>query len=270
MKTCKYILTLLVFGNCIASFCDVIPENSHYVDKCVKITNVDEFQHVYFIGCTPGESPMPIEPYIISSENCLTKGYKLNGFEIYAIPKKIVDEKDIANVDFQHESTAVPSNIAIDPWAGYVHDSIPLESVEEYYRIIGFTSTNVMLYKCKEILHYNDDTPTSIAYYEYDGDTSDLKRDIILNNEIIKHSSGLRIHPNPARNTVHIVLDNQFIGNYLLMIISNDGKVVQKFTLNKDVYTCSERIPLMNIGKGNYFFTFVFGDMVEVRKVIIE
>ncbi|MFH6994631.1 hypothetical protein [Flavobacterium sp. FlaQc-48] len=48
MKKLLFLVPFLLFFQ--ASYCDVVPLNSHYYEKCVKIINIDDFPDYAFIG----------------------------------------------------------------------------------------------------------------------------------------------------------------------------------------------------------------------------
>ncbi|MEA3398976.1 MAG: hypothetical protein U9R00_00480, partial [Patescibacteria group bacterium] len=84
----KKIIVLSLFSFFLLSgisFADVIPDNSHKVDKCVKITNLDQFIYNGLIGSVIfGDS---VKNYIIENNKCLTSGYKFATLKIYSYNK---------------------------------------------------------------------------------------------------------------------------------------------------------------------------------------
>lgn len=96
-NTIKKILTLaVVFTICVVFRADVIPENSHRVDRSVIITNCSSFDNLEFIAYITG--PMvDKEFYIVSDNKELYSGYKFNDLQIFGIKKIILDS--IGGVD---------------------------------------------------------------------------------------------------------------------------------------------------------------------------
>jgi len=269
MKALRYFsLVIFLFLN-RSVFCDIIPENSHWVDKCVKITNIDDFGNVYFIGYNPDSAALPEDPYLIRSNECLTKGYKFNYFEVWAIDKGNFTEQEVLNFDYPNEYGAVKSNIQIDPYEGYVHDSIPLDAIAEFYHILGFTWNSVVLYKWKDVYSFNNGNPDSVNYYEYDGDSAQLA-DHVLNIENPVNSSGIVLSPNPASNLLHLKIENYYTGSVNISIISVEGKLQNQFVFNKNSYEYFRDINLDNMPRDVYFVKFDFGDITEVKRIIIE
>jgi len=268
MKTLRYFSLVIFLFLDRSVFCDIIPDNSHWVDKCVKITNIDEFNDTYFIGYVP-LAFISFESYIINSSECLSKGYYLNLFEIWAISKENLSEQEVLLLDFPDEYGAVKSNIQIDPYEGYVHDSIPLDAIAEFYRILGFTWNSVVLYKWKDVYSFNNGNPDSVNYYEYNGDSTQLT-DHVLNVENPVNSSEIVISPNPARNLLSIQISNNYVGTSHISIISGDGKLQDCFVFTKNNYNFFQDITMDNIPKGLYFIKFDFGNFIEVKRILIE
>jgi len=73
-----------------AVFADVIMPGTHPLDRCVKITNLDQFPDIVLIGYVTGPMIDNYEIYLIKQGECLTKGYKFNHFSVYAVPKGII------------------------------------------------------------------------------------------------------------------------------------------------------------------------------------
>ena len=91
MKSLDYYFIIFSLFFTESGFCDIIPEDSHYVDKCVKIINTNDFKDIYFVGYVPN-ALISFDPYIIDPSECLSKGYKYNPFEIWAVPKGSMSE----------------------------------------------------------------------------------------------------------------------------------------------------------------------------------
>ena len=107
---------------------DVLPdmERSHSLDRCVKITNLDEFPDVYLIGYVTSPNGNKHETYIIEQDKCLTRGgYKFNELEILAAKKIYVDLFGIENIN-PSDANVLISDERIDPLGGYIDNSNPL------------------------------------------------------------------------------------------------------------------------------------------------
>jgi hypothetical protein len=108
---------------------DVIAPNTHPLDRCVKIVNLDKFPDVALIGYVTG--PMVDNSGInqINNNECLTKGYKFNSLKVYW------NTKDKAN-------SIVPNNLLLDNvevYGGYIDQNNPLVNESIEYSIAGFS-----------------------------------------------------------------------------------------------------------------------------------
>ena len=108
MKKLIYLLVLIPFLLSKICFGDVIVVGIHYVEKCVKITNIDDYPEVSLLGFTPG--PVKYDTYIISSTKCLSTGYKGNFFYIYAVNKAYLEGKNLQKLDLLKDINAIKSN----------------------------------------------------------------------------------------------------------------------------------------------------------------
>lgn len=261
-KILLFTASLFFYGT---SFGDVIPSNAHYVEKCVKITNADDYQDISLIGVifsVGGDN----DCYLISSSMCLYKGYKFNAFYVYAVSNNYLAGKDIQELDWNNDKNAYRSCIDINPYYGYIADSNPLSAVEEYYEIMGFTDTTVVLHKWKEINKYNNGTPDSVTAFEYEGDLSSLFQHLPTYNE----PSGFTVYPNPSAGTINIRIDNSFYGSVKLDIIALNGRTVKSYLIKKEYNRIHFGVAATGLSKGTYLLKFQCGEMVEAKKVLID
>jgi len=266
-------LIVLILLACIVQcgYCDVIPENSHYVEKCVKIININDFDSLVLLGWKwfPGNYLEGV--YEISSESCLNKGYKFNRFEIFAVHRSYIIGKDIVQIDWPNDKHALHSNMSIDPYYGYVNNWNPLNRVEEYYSILGFTDDSIVFFKTKEVFGYNNGSADTEVNYEYTGDPTLLNQKIStvvkLNN--VKANKFL-VYPNPAEDFVTIEISNSYMGAISYELRSPNGKIVYSQVKKKDSYLFTNKIPTSNIIKGTYFVSIKFGKAIETKKIIIK
>lgn len=154
-----FIHTLLLFIFAITftstASADVIPPNSHSLNRCVKVVNLDEFPNVALIGYYTGPMVNNYETYEIEKNKCLDKGYKFNTLSIYW------NAKDKPN-------TIDPDKILledIEPYGGYIDENNPLVKEVIEYSIAGFNGDKLVLYKSKQSSEYNDGTPTKVETF---------------------------------------------------------------------------------------------------------
>lgn len=251
------------------SYGDVINIGEHYVQKCVMITNIDDYPEVSLLGFVP-TGVINYDTYVISSSQCLTKGYKYNDFNVFAVSKEYLAGKDIKKLDLPRDNNAIPSNIRIEPFGGYLNDSIPISATEQYYKIIGFTANSLVLFKWKEVNKFNNGKPDSTKTYDYEGDLSKLYQNLQVGIHSNRYLTSIELYPNPAQKNFHLKINNLYQGSVPIELVTMDGKIVKSLTLSKTGSVLDYDIRVENFDKGAYFLRLMFGEKVEFKKIIIK
>lgn len=168
----KFIYTLLslsgmfFFASTISA--DIIPRNSHLVDRCVKIVNLDKFPNIVLLGCET-HSLHQYEPYLIINNKCLKGSHKLNSLRIYWNTKDKIDPIFWHTKDKSHSINPIdPQKLLLDniePFGGHVDQGNPLIREEIEYSIAGFSGEKLVLYKSKHTLEYNNGTPKKVETF---------------------------------------------------------------------------------------------------------
>lgn len=267
-KRITFLLVVFLFLGRI-SYGDIIIDNAHYVEKCVKITNLADYPEVALLGFVP-PSAMSYDTYLISSSQCLTKGYKFNDFNVFAVSKAYLEGKDIKKIDLPRDPNAIRSNIHIEVFGGYVHDSIPISGVEQYYKIIGFSDMSVILHKWKEVTKYNNGTQDSTKTFAYEGEVSQLSQKLTVGINGLQNRHSIELYPNPADKNFHLRINSKYLGAVPVEIVTMGGKMVKSFTINKNGLIVDYDVPVGNIAKGTYLVNLKFGKNVESRKIVIK
>lgn len=269
MKKQLILLTILLFALSRISFGDIIIENTHFVQKCVKITNLADYPDVSLLGFDiPGywES----FSYEISSEECLTKDYKFGDFKIFAVRKAYLKGKDIRKIDPTGDPNAVPSNLQLEPYKGYVWDSIPISAIDQFYMILGFSKNEVILHKWKEVTRFNNGKPDSTSTYVYEGEASKLFQSIQTGNDSKEFKPSFDVYPNPANKTFHLEINNEFQGIVAVKIFALDGRMVRLDYLEKFDFNIDSDVTIENLRSGTYTVSLKFGKIVENKKIVIK
>jgi hypothetical protein len=269
MKTNKLILVILGLLIFRISNGDVIPPNAHYVVKCVKITNLNDYPEISLIGDVRDAGGFDFS-YIISSTACLVKGYKFNQFTVYAVSNNYLAGKDIDDVDWTNDKNAFKSNISIEPYAGYYANSNPTDSIDQFYKIMGFTVSSVILHKWKEITRFNNEKPDSVILYSYEGDPLSLSQQLTSYLKKQDLYSSIRVYPNPAKDYLTIGPINKFNGELKIEMYNANGKAVKNYIYNNSDNVNTIRIPVNRLPKGMYFVKIYFDDIIEIRKVVFN
>jgi len=259
--------TVLVSKIC---FGDIIIGNIHYVAKCVKITNVDDYPDISLIGYTSLSPFTDTDTYIISSSQCLSKGYGYGSFNVFALNKTYLKGKDFKEIKFLKDPNALPSSVDVEPYIGYMHDSIPISAIEQFYKIAGFTDSTVVIYKWKEIKKFNNGKPDLTETFTYNGEVSTLFQKIAVGVNSLKIQPVIEVYPNPTSKNVHVRINSNYKGAVPLDLITVAGKVVKSFKTNKTGSILDYDMLVANVAKGVYFVKMQFGKNVEYKKIVIK
>ena len=152
-----YFLFSLAFGLFFVPpvFADVIPPNSHSLDKCVKIVNLNDFPNIILISYVTGPMVQGSEINQIKNNECLSKGYKFNSLAIYWSTKDKPNAIDQNNLLLDN----------VEVYGGYIDQNNPLVKENIEYSIAGYSGGKLVLYKSKQILEYNNGTPTKVETF---------------------------------------------------------------------------------------------------------
>lgn len=157
-----FVLAFAFFFPSTAS-ADLIPPDSHFIKRCVKIVNLDKFPDIVLINNITG--PMVQDNEKISQVNgneCLSKGYKFNELKIYWNSKDKADTID--------PSKLLLENTEVD--GGYIEKNNPLENEAIEYSLDRSSDGKMIMYKSKQISEYNNGTPKKVETF-----TSPLNKD---------------------------------------------------------------------------------------------
>jgi hypothetical protein len=234
MKTYKLYLFIVLCLLCGISYCDIIPPNSHYVNKCVVITNVNDYPDISLLGVTNCMAYCP-SIYLIGPTTCLEKGYQLNCLTIYGVSNSYLAGKDITTIDWSKDKHAFKTNIQIDPAGGFADNSNVIYSIKQYYRIVGFTDSSVVLCKYKEVDYFCNGSIAVISLGKYSGDSTKLSQSLPTGTKV-----------------------------------ASGGKSVKTFNVNKSEILMDYLIHTDNLAKGSYYVNIIMGNAIETKKIVIE
>ncbi len=163
-KLLTYTLFSLVFVFLFSSTtsADLIPPNSHSLNRCVKVVNLNEFPNTILIGYITGPMVDKYEAYIINNNECLTKGYKFNSLSIYWTTKEKFNSLDLKNLKLS-DITLLLENI--EPYGGYISDSNTLVKEDVEYSIAGFSNEKLIFYKSKQTSEYNNGSQKKVETF---------------------------------------------------------------------------------------------------------
>jgi hypothetical protein len=240
------------------------------VEKCIKITNLSDYPEISLLGIIYELQGGIGDAYIVNSDVCLNRGYRMCKFEIYAAKNNYLAGRNLIETDWESNENALLSSIPLEPYKGYVYDSNPLNKIEEYYKIAGFTETSIVLYKWKEIMQYNNGLEDSVKTFEYNGDIQGLSQQIPAGIHKPSPYSDIRLYPNPAKGSITVGSINSFNGDIRIELFNVKGKVVKIFLLEQAGNNTGYLLNVSKLPHGMYFLKIHLGEYTEVRKVIIQ
>ena len=151
-----FVLTSLFLAYSVA-WADVMPPNSHLLNRCAKIVNLSSFPEIVLIGNITGPTvENNNETFLIEEDQCLDKGYKFNTLSIYWNTKA-------------NPTTLVPKNLLIESmptWGGYIDNKNPLIGEVFEYSIIRSPSGGYTLYKSRQTSTFNNETPPKVETFD--------------------------------------------------------------------------------------------------------
>ncbi len=270
MKTYKLYLFLVLCILYKNAYCDVVPSNSHYVTQCVQIINVTDYPDISLLGVinclADGQST-----YLIGPTTCLNKGYWHNCLTVFGVNKSYLAGKDITKIDWCKDKNAFKTNIQMEPGGGYADNSNLIYSIKQYFRIVGFTDSSVVLYKCLEVDYFNNGSIAVNTVGKYSGDSTKLSQSLPSAKGVTANrlSSAINLFQNQAQNSIHVKLTGNYQGIVSVNVFTIEGKTVRSLYLNKSENLMDCLIPTTNLAKGSYFINIVMGIAVETKKIVI-
>jgi len=183
-------------------------------------------------------------------------------------------------------SQGVPASTAVLQWNQYEDESG--EFVPNWYYIYkGTTPSNMALHDSVSaaFISYNDINNTELHYY-----TIQVRKDDACTSEGTSKTSGgpyshslsnlddygigtfvdnkfesdnIKIYPNPAKNNLHITIDNVKLNNTELVITDIAGKIVKQLRITN----YELQIDIADLEKGTYFITIKAGKVYRGKFV---
>lgn len=144
---------VLLFSSTVSA--DIIPPNSHPLDRCVKIVNLNEFPNVVLISYVTGPMVQGSEISQVTNNECLSKGYKFNSLKIYWNTKDKPNSIDQNNLLLDN----------VEVYGGYVDQGNPLIKETIEYSIAGYSNGKLTLYKSRQTSEYNNGSQKKVETF---------------------------------------------------------------------------------------------------------
>lgn len=157
-------LIILIFPS-ILLFADFIPDNSHAVERIVKIRNCDNYSDYTFIGYISGDMiDKPI--FRIFSDTSLEAGYKFNSLQIMVIKNDILEKNGgFSSITEEYiESKAKYLQNIKRSTQYYTNNYYFLIKDELYYEITNITNSIITIKLKTRVLSFKDGTIREINY----------------------------------------------------------------------------------------------------------
>lgn len=135
---------------------DVLPPDSHYLEKCFRFENLDQYPDITLVSVVFGPGDTTSRQILpVKNNTCIYKGYKFNRLMFYALKKEVVAHcADLYCLDF---STADREPVFVeDSFGGSTSDKTTLSKVESVYRIGKVNARTIEVYKDREIRTFDD------------------------------------------------------------------------------------------------------------------
>ena len=176
-KTITSCLILLGFGfSPLFVTADVIPPNSHSLERCAKVVNLDMFPEILLIGIVSGPISNSNPNIILQNNECISKGYKFNSINIHW------NTKD-QSVGINNSNLLIKN---MDVYGGYINDNNSLIKETVEYSVVKSASGQYSLQKTKVISEYSNGTPNKVESFLLDDKNIENKKDVLIPVEIDK------------------------------------------------------------------------------------
>lgn len=177
------------------------PPNTHYLIRCPKIVNLDDFPEILLIGVQMSEaSSWQRNSEIINNGECLRRVSQYDNYNIYLIGKEKFNSTKLENLDIKNDLTlliSIPKLTAINE---HVDNKNPIKQETIEYSLEQFSDGKIILYKSKKITEYNNGTPDKVEIFGTEkvqkviGDTKKTIDDTrkVVDNGIKKIDDGIK------------------------------------------------------------------------------
>jgi hypothetical protein len=262
------IIVLVIASN--VSYGDMIPENTTYVGVCMQITNINDYPDISLLVRNSIVYNSSYSSNIINSNSCFSSGSKYSYITIYAVKSSYIADKTVTSIDWSKDKNALKSNITTFLHSNYMSGMSTVDSIKQYYKIVGFTDTSVVMYEWKEITKYNNGQADNVVLKSYQGNAGSLSQTLTTDSKIVNNNSSFVLSPNPTSKNLHLKINNNYYGNILVRITSTDGKVVKTSSVIKDSSFLDFLLYVDMLKKGYYVVSIIMDKTIESKRLVIQ
>lgn len=162
-----FVMICLIFAFVSDVHADIMPIDSHPVERCVLIDNNNyQFQELKAVITGPMVDENNSR-YIIKENECLTKGYKFNKLSVYIlIPDTTPCPKGkMCTLELRFKEVLVSDEI--ETFGGYVENSNPLIKETLTYKLVQDANKQFKLVLSKRVSEFNNGKENKVEVYDY-------------------------------------------------------------------------------------------------------
>jgi hypothetical protein len=269
MKLLKFLIIVPCLLITHVSFADIIDGGSSYSyqEKCAMVTNLSEYPEISLVAVNYSFYGEPESVNIVKPGECVVKSSNNYRFEVYAVRNDYIAGKRLMQIDWGSDKNTFRSSLSLEA-ASYTS----IHKTENYYKIVGFTETSVVLFKWKEVVRYNyrsADASSKETIFEYDENMPSLMQQIPLGVHSQSIFSNIKVYPNPTKGTFRLGPISDSDGDIRAELYNANGKLLKIYRLEKNAGTAHFFIDASDQPADVYFLKIHFGEISDVRKVVI-
>lgn len=262
----RFVLAILFFGlTSIFADCNALGVAGNSIEFCIQITNLDDFQDVEIVCVNRGSEGS--SNYLLNPYDCFNISAYSDSLTLYATTSEYLKGRKLNTIDFSQNYFCLKSGVDLNEPLRKAGNPALVAQVLEYIKIIGFTDSELVVQKTKEVVNYIDGSQT----YQINQSPVDSTGSISLIfpvNMKYRTDTGIKIFPNPATSLMNIYADNDFIGNYSVKLSTFDGQTIFYEPLNKKNLNTLVKFDLNGLDPGIYLITIDFDNRVVTKKFV--
>ena len=175
MKKIKYTLLLLLAVFTVESYGDIIIVSYAPKKICLKIENLHDYPDMAIIGVGAYSTfPMSSKVDMVDSCSCVDIAV-VNPAAFLAVKKKYLEKTGIDKIDWKKDKNVAKADIKLNTNM-FKFRTPTVESVEIYYKIVGFDKKSMVLQPTSLIIKYNNGDPDSVKIIDSKDDFSKLRK----------------------------------------------------------------------------------------------
>lgn len=137
---------------------DMIPPDSHIVEKCLRFTGFDKHPELVLVAVinSPGDDRI-LDVITLKDNDCAYKGYKFNRIRFYVLKKSSTEQcPSLKCIDFDKLSETQDPVFVEDCYGGTASNKTGLEKEISEYRVAAVNDSAVIVYKSQVTKIFGD------------------------------------------------------------------------------------------------------------------